>query len=239
MAHSSGLHRDPMNFSFDPVECETRRRLWAQICILDARLAEQLCREPTIAPGSYDTILPLSINDKELAEVHRNALVATQDPMNHFKTLEDIEQEQQLSSPFSSTTLMLVEAEMTRQQQQMLCFRYHPRDCQISGNSTSPQFARQVIPSGGRLGRNSWADELQERYTTRYSWGHLDSSDPMQSLVSDLCQINILKSAFSSRLAQRKETYGPTSNSHRLSEAPRYVVLTTVFSCVHFVFDDC
>ncbi|KAF2645722.1 hypothetical protein P280DRAFT_128144 [Massarina eburnea CBS 473.64] len=184
MAQSSGVHRDPSNFGFDPVEIEIRRRLWAQICILDTRLAEQLCREPTITPESYDVILPLSLSDQELTDIDRDAIVLRQG-----------------------------------QQQQLLCFRYQPRDRPISGSSTSPQMARRATPFGGRPGRISWVSELQERYTSRYQWDRLENTDPMQYLVSEVCQINILKATFISRLAQRKEASGPNSTPSGHSEA--------------------
>jgi hypothetical protein len=223
MAQSSGVHRDPSNFGFDPIEIETRRRLWAQICTLDTRLAEQLCREPTITPDSYDIILPLSISDQELADIDRRTVASRHGQVAHFKSLDKVEQDQQQLSPFSSVTLMLIESEVARQQQQLLCFRYQPRDRPLAGTSSSPQLARRATPFGGRPGRTSWAGELQERYSSRYQWDRLDSSDPMQYLVSEMCQINILKATFISRLAQRKETSGPVSTPSGHSEAVRYV----------------
>ncbi|KAF2787266.1 hypothetical protein K505DRAFT_223062, partial [Melanomma pulvis-pyrius CBS 109.77] len=48
MAQGLGVHRDGSNFGLRPIEIEVRRRIWAQICVLDVRFAEKLCREPTI-----------------------------------------------------------------------------------------------------------------------------------------------------------------------------------------------
>ncbi|PVH95492.1 hypothetical protein DM02DRAFT_148881 [Periconia macrospinosa] len=219
IAQSAGIHRDPLGFGFGPIETESRRRLWAQICILDTRLADQLCREPTIAPDSYDIILPLSIGDQELTEIQRHTTVPEHGNMANVLGLDTIEREQQEISPFSSTTLMLVESEMARQQQQALCFRYQPRDRPVSGNSGSPQLTRRAIPFAGRPGRTSWANALKDRYASKYQWDRLSSSDPIQYLASEMCQINVMKATFTNRLAQRKETSGPTSTPSGHSEA--------------------
>jgi hypothetical protein len=66
VAQSLGLHRDRSNFRLPPFECEMRRRLWWQLCILDFRHAEKQGTEPSIAAGTFDTKLPLNINDSDL-----------------------------------------------------------------------------------------------------------------------------------------------------------------------------
>ncbi|CAI6341917.1 unnamed protein product [Periconia digitata] len=219
MAQSAGLHRDPSGFGFGPIEMESRRRLWAQICIIDTRLADQLCREPTIAPDSYDTILPLSICDQELTEIERQMSAMEPGQMGNVRGLDIIEGEQQDISPISTSSLMLIESEMARQQQQALVFRYQPRDRPVSAVSSSPQLLRRATPFSGRPGRTSWADVLKERYHSRYQWEHLNSSDPIHYLISETCQINVMKATFINRLAQRKETSGPTSTPSGHSEA--------------------
>jgi hypothetical protein len=40
VAESLGLHRDGTAFGLPVFECEMRRRLWWQLCILDFRMAE-------------------------------------------------------------------------------------------------------------------------------------------------------------------------------------------------------
>jgi hypothetical protein len=170
MAQSLGIHRDPV----DPIQIETRRRLWAQICILDARLAEHLCREPTIAPASYDTILPLSISDQELTEILQQKRTSSQHRELHLQMLQEVEQAQEHTSPFSPMTFMLIEAEMARQQQQLMCFQYQPRD----RANNSLHVAKKRLND-----RAQSANELRSRFSSRYSWDRLDCSDPMQYLV--------------------------------------------------------
>ena len=66
-----GLHRDGSHYGLHPVETEVRRRVWAQIRMLDLRTAEELGCEPTIMEGSYDTSLPLDIPDEILSQLER------------------------------------------------------------------------------------------------------------------------------------------------------------------------
>ncbi|KAH0550922.1 hypothetical protein GP486_007712 [Trichoglossum hirsutum] len=66
IAQSLGLHRDGTAFDLNPFETEMRRRLWWQICILDIRSAEDDGTDPSIMEYSFDTKLPLNINDDDI-----------------------------------------------------------------------------------------------------------------------------------------------------------------------------
>ncbi|KAH0543582.1 hypothetical protein FGG08_002143 [Glutinoglossum americanum] len=66
VAQSLGLHRDGAAFKLSPFETEMRRRLWWQICILDIRSAEDDGSDPSIMEYSFDTKLPLNINDNDI-----------------------------------------------------------------------------------------------------------------------------------------------------------------------------
>lgn len=66
LAQSLGLHRDGTHFGLTPFETEMRRRLWWQVVLLDVRAAEDHCTEPTITEQSFDTKLPLNVNDADL-----------------------------------------------------------------------------------------------------------------------------------------------------------------------------
>ncbi|RPB06877.1 hypothetical protein P167DRAFT_514136, partial [Morchella conica CCBAS932] len=68
IAQSLGLHRDGSHFPITAFETEIRRRLWYEICILDFRTAEDHGCNPSIPSISYDTKLPLNINDDDLTE---------------------------------------------------------------------------------------------------------------------------------------------------------------------------
>ncbi|KAJ6185711.1 hypothetical protein N7519_007012 [Penicillium mononematosum] len=71
MATVQGLHRDPLALplgTIDVVQVELRRRLWAQICYLDFRTAEDHGLAPSIHESDFDTRRPLSLDDVDLVE---------------------------------------------------------------------------------------------------------------------------------------------------------------------------
>lgn len=67
LATGLGLHRDGTNFRLSPFETEMRRRLWWHIVILDVRTAEDYGTDPMINEWSYDTRMPLHINDDDIS----------------------------------------------------------------------------------------------------------------------------------------------------------------------------
>ncbi|OOQ85049.1 hypothetical protein PEBR_31157 [Penicillium brasilianum] len=67
MAMSIGLHRDGSNFpSLSPFEIEMRRRVWWALCLFDVRASEDQGTEFTIAVDSFDTKIPLNINNSDI-----------------------------------------------------------------------------------------------------------------------------------------------------------------------------
>lgn len=66
IAQSLGLHRDGTKFGLSPFDTEMRRRLWWSLCVLDVRAAEDHASEPSIIDHTFDTELPLNIDDCEL-----------------------------------------------------------------------------------------------------------------------------------------------------------------------------
>ncbi|KAF2090122.1 hypothetical protein K490DRAFT_15508, partial [Saccharata proteae CBS 121410] len=66
MAQTLGIHRDGEHFDLSPFEIEMRRRLWWQVCILDARASEDHGCDPTILEATFDTKMPLNVNDSDL-----------------------------------------------------------------------------------------------------------------------------------------------------------------------------
>ncbi|KAH8682010.1 fungal-specific transcription factor domain-containing protein [Xylariales sp. PMI_506] len=68
IAQSLGIHREGSYFSnLTPFEIEMRRRLWWVMCIVDLRSAEDQGTELTVAPRSFDTRLPLNVNDADIS----------------------------------------------------------------------------------------------------------------------------------------------------------------------------
>lgn len=71
MATVQGLHRDPLALplgTVDIVQVELRRRLWAQICHLDFRAAEDHGFAPSIHEADFDTRRPVSLDDVDLIQ---------------------------------------------------------------------------------------------------------------------------------------------------------------------------
>ena len=68
MAQALGLQRDGSHFDhLTPYEVEIRRRVWWAVCVLDVRASEDQGTELTITNGSFDTKIPLNINDVDIA----------------------------------------------------------------------------------------------------------------------------------------------------------------------------
>jgi hypothetical protein len=67
-AFALGLQRDGSTFGrlLSPYQIEMRRRLWWQLYILELRAAEDQGCEPTLSRESFDTHLPLNIEDEDL-----------------------------------------------------------------------------------------------------------------------------------------------------------------------------
>lgn len=68
IAQAMGLHRDGTIFGLKPLEIEIRRRLWYHICLLDIRSSEYHGYEPIVHEATFDTKLPLNINDSDLSQ---------------------------------------------------------------------------------------------------------------------------------------------------------------------------
>ena len=67
MAQYLGLQRDGSRFAhLSPFEIEMRRRTWWTVCMLDARAAQDQGTDLTITSGSFDTRIPLNINDADI-----------------------------------------------------------------------------------------------------------------------------------------------------------------------------
>ena len=67
MAQYLGLQRDGAHFKhLTPFEIEMRRKVWWAVCTLDVRASEDQGTDLTIASGSFDTKIPLNINDADI-----------------------------------------------------------------------------------------------------------------------------------------------------------------------------
>ncbi|CAG7937081.1 unnamed protein product [Penicillium olsonii] len=67
MGQALGLHRDGSHFDhLSSYEVEMRRRVWWVLCILDVRASEDQGADYTIPTASFDTRIPLNLNDSDL-----------------------------------------------------------------------------------------------------------------------------------------------------------------------------
>ena len=68
ISQALGLHRDGTHFpNLTPFEIEMRRRLFWAVCVLDLRSAEDQGTDLTIVDRTFDTQLPLNINDADIS----------------------------------------------------------------------------------------------------------------------------------------------------------------------------
>ncbi len=67
LSQALGLHRDGTHFpNLTPFQIEMRRRLFWAVCVLDLRSAEDQGTDLNIVAGTFDTRLPLNINDGDI-----------------------------------------------------------------------------------------------------------------------------------------------------------------------------
>jgi len=68
ISQALGLHRDGTNFpNLTPFQVEMRRRLFWAVCFLDLRSAEDQGTDLTLIDRTFDTQMPLNINDSDIS----------------------------------------------------------------------------------------------------------------------------------------------------------------------------
>ncbi|KAI1209278.1 fungal-specific transcription factor domain-containing protein [Annulohypoxylon truncatum] len=80
LAQALNLHHEASNAHLRPYEAELRRRLWWQLVMLDIRGAEDRGTTTVLARDSYDTKLPLNIDDADFGPETRGQLTEKQGP---------------------------------------------------------------------------------------------------------------------------------------------------------------
>ena len=63
LAQCAGLHQESQDSAISPVERQTRRLLWHQICFIDLCTAKARGTQPAIRDDDFDTALPLNADD--------------------------------------------------------------------------------------------------------------------------------------------------------------------------------
>ncbi|KAI1771179.1 fungal-specific transcription factor domain-containing protein [Hypoxylon cercidicola] len=80
LAQALDLHREAAGAGRSPFETEMRRRLWWQLIVLDIRASEDRGTTTIVARDSYDTRLPLNLNDADFGPDSPGPLVERQGP---------------------------------------------------------------------------------------------------------------------------------------------------------------
>jgi hypothetical protein len=83
IAQSFGIHKDADGTGLSFFEAQQRSLLWWQIMILDVRCAEDRGTQPMIFDGSFNTSMPLNINDDDYGP-------ETSEPVPEFSSLTDM-----------------------------------------------------------------------------------------------------------------------------------------------------
>ncbi|KAI0106706.1 fungal-specific transcription factor domain-containing protein [Daldinia grandis] len=80
LAQALDLHHESSNTHLSPFQAEMRRRLWWQLIVLDIRASEDRGTNTIVSRDSYDTRLPLNINDDDFGPDSSGPLVKRQGP---------------------------------------------------------------------------------------------------------------------------------------------------------------
>lgn len=80
LAQGLNLHRESSNTYLSPYEAELRRRLWWQLIVLDIRASEDRGTKTIVGLDSWDTRLPLNINDADFGPDSCGPLVEREGP---------------------------------------------------------------------------------------------------------------------------------------------------------------
>jgi hypothetical protein len=83
IAQSFDIHKDADGINLPFFEAQQRSLLWWQIMVLDVRCAEDRGSQPMIFDGSFDTSMPLNINDDDYGP-------ETSEPVPEFPGLTDM-----------------------------------------------------------------------------------------------------------------------------------------------------
>lgn len=235
MAQAMGLHRDPAQYGLRPIETETRRRLWAQICMLDVQFAEELGCEPTVMIGSYDTCLPLSISDDELTQLEMRSQSSGRDPSERSTSSQpNLTEPHQNYSPYSPMTFSLIPFEASRVTGKLFLSRYQPKDSIVGkGASISRSNSRRMrdfsFTNCSLADKSFLVDLLEERFHQVYKVQSFDPADPFQSFVARSAELHVAKARFVIELLRWKETVRTMDTVERERETKRYGLLLTPF----------
>lgn len=206
MGQSMGLHRDGTSFpGLTPFEIEMRRRLFWALCILDLRSAEDQGTDLTIIDRTFDTELPLNLNDADIWEDMTEAPQARQGATDMTFSLIRYEicafaRRLYVASSASADSCPRDEALSLEERESMVRDIYQNVEQKyfkdITGNPlvwTAANIARVIVAKmtlviyqpmlfGGPNGKGQLSDDIRERIFTAateiFEYNHQLNSDP-------------------------------------------------------------
>ncbi|KAH6967607.1 fungal-specific transcription factor domain-containing protein [Ilyonectria sp. MPI-CAGE-AT-0026] len=66
VAQTMGLRSDGVHWGLSPFNIEMRRRLWWELCTLEAQISEEHGCAPAVVEAQFDTHMPLNVDDVDL-----------------------------------------------------------------------------------------------------------------------------------------------------------------------------
>ncbi|RAL06543.1 uncharacterized protein BO97DRAFT_328361, partial [Aspergillus homomorphus CBS 101889] len=175
IAQAMGLHRDGAPFGLPPLETELRRRLWWYICLLDNRSSEYHGCQPIVQDEStFDTRMPLNINDADLSAATRHP------PPERADATE-------MTFCLIRCHAMLV----------MWKIGYIPATLPsaVPSSSSSSSSSRNQAPALTLADREALAQELQTRLETEYlpHYTNASSNDPFHAVAAAVTRLIIAR----------------------------------------------
>ncbi|KAF2811313.1 uncharacterized protein BDZ99DRAFT_518599 [Mytilinidion resinicola] len=250
IAQAMGIHRDGSHYGLKPVETEVRRRLWAQICLLDLRTAEELGCEPTILEGTYDTRLPTSISDYELSQLELEGSIARHpnqdmpqqlpaDSMQGYTTtgsyLNSLQWGEASTIPAATrgrrVSNTVNSSPSTFSDMTFSLIRYEA--ARLFGKLLSPKYqlddstfdsasnSARINGNGASQDKNVWVNQLERKFTQVYNVQMLDDSDPMQRMTAELSKLLISKARLLVSLQEWKDSCREMPRSDREGKRDR------------------
>ncbi|KAH6880675.1 hypothetical protein B0T10DRAFT_142317 [Thelonectria olida] len=139
VAQTMGLRSDGVHWGLSPFDIEMRRRLWWELCTLEAQISEEHGCAPAVAEAQFDTRMPLNIDDVDLypgmAELPVSKMGVTEMTISLIKfeltdALQHILRQWHNTAPQLSSSERIV-AELTIEQKEVWIYQRHQQIEQI------------------------------------------------------------------------------------------------------------
>ncbi|KAL4820349.1 fungal-specific transcription factor domain-containing protein [Aspergillus spinulosporus] len=212
IAQGLGLHRDGKRFGLSPFETETRRRLWWSIYLLDSRVSEYRGIGAQITEDSYDTCLPLNIDDEDISP----------------ESINDPEER----PGFTGMTFCLVRCEMTVRYRRLNLQRNAQRASSSKAGFGETSQLSQYLQELGQIHIH-----LQERYLQ-----YCDTSIPLQWVTATVIRLALARSWLIAHVPEtptgmadaEQQLLGSSSSDTKVADPTRERLFITAIEVVEF-----